>query len=456
MIAHADKTSNNKATPYAEFIAAKQFARHDYGFDSDLSTYPLFDYQAPIVKWACKRGRAAVFADTGLGKTLMQLVWADQVSRHTRKPVLVVAPLAVSLQTALEAEKFGIPANNIRITNYEQIHKHDPSDYAGVVLDESSILKGDGKMRARLNEFAAPLDYRLSCTATPSPNDFMELGTQSEFLGIMSQDEMLAQFFVHDGSETQKWRLKGHGKSRFFEWMATWAVMIRSPADLGFDDSDHVLPPIKYHSHVVDSSREFVLGEQIELTGLVARNNARRESIESRCNSAAQIASTMKGPRLVWCNLNDESALLKSLIPGAVEVKGSDSPEHKEKSLIGFANGEIECLVSKPKIAGFGLNLQVCHQQIFTGLSDSWEQYYQAVRRSWRFGQKNPVDVHIVSAADERDVVENIKRKQAQQNELGAEMTAQMRKFYDREIFQSEREIDVYNPTTPLEVPAWL
>jgi len=452
---------------YQEFIKTKEFKHITGGFDVDSLDYPLFDYQEPIVKWALKRGKAAIFADTGLGKTIMQLAWADQVSLHTNQPVLILAPLAVSSQTIEEGAKYGIYIEKLNtdarvfgpgiyITNYEQLHKVDSSQFAGVALDESSILKGmDGRRRREITEFAENLPYRLSCTATPSPNDFMELGTQSEFLGIMSQVEMLAMFFVNDMSDTGKWRLKGHGQQRFFEWLATWSVVIRKPSDLGFDDSKHELPELVYHSHVIETTPDdglFVNPAQ----GLQERNKARKESIDERVAKAAEIASNIAGPVLVWCHLNDESEKLKNSIINSVEVKGSDKPEHKEKTLIGFAHNEIKCLVTKPKIAGFGMNWQNCSDVIFVGLSDSWEAYYQAVRRCWRFGQTKTVNVHVISADTEGAVVDNIRRKDKQNIELGQSMVKHMKTMMEKEIFSAATEKTEYNANKEMELPKWL
>lgn len=452
---------------YSDFIKNKSFRQVEAGFDAGDMDYPLFDYQEPIVRWALKRGKAAIFADTGLGKTIMQLAWADQVSNHTKGPVLVLAPLAVSNQTIEEGAKYGIHVEKanpgaeffgpgIVITNYEQLHKFNPDDFQGLVLDESSILKGmDGRRRKEITEFGHHIPFRLSCTATPSPNDFMELGTQSEFLGIMSQIEMLAMFFIHDGGDVSKWRLKGHGESKFFQWLATWAVVIRRPEDLGFDGSAHELPPLVYHSHVVETEPEGSLFVEPAM-GLQDRNKARKDSIRDRVAVAAEIANSMDGQVLIWCNLNEESDLLTKSIDGAVEVKGSDKPEHKTNSLIGFAHGDVKSLVSKPKIAGYGLNFQNCNQMIFVGLSDSWESYYQAIRRCWRFGQQKPVHVHVVSADTEGSVVENIQRKDKQNKVLGDRMVEHMKTMMDKSIFSAATTKTEYNPEKQMEIPKWL
>lgn len=451
---------------YREFLKEKEFRHVSAGFEIDDLDYPLFDYQLPIVKWALKRGKAAIFADTGLGKTIMQLAWADQVSLKTNSPVLILAPLAVSNQTIEEGKKYGIYVEKLNadtdcfgpgiyITNYEQLHKVK-SQFKGIVVDESSILKGmDGRRRKEITAFAQNIPYRLSCTATPSPNDFMELGTQAQFLGIMSQIEMLAMFFVNDMSDTGKWRLKGHGQKRFFEWLATWSVVIRMPSDLGFDDSNHVLPELIYHEHIIETDPQDSLFVEPAM-GLQDRNKARKDSVVDRVKMASEIANSIDGPVLVWCNLNDESDRLSDLITNSMEVRGSDKPEYKEKTLIDFAHNKVKCLVTKPKIAGFGMNWQNCNNIIFVGLSDSWESYYQAVRRCWRFGQTKTVHVHVISADTEGAVVDNIKRKDSQNIHLGKEMVKYMKTMMEKEIFSAATEKTEYNPTKTMEIPQWL
>lgn len=451
---------------YSEFIKRKSFSATPTGFDADLKEYPLFDYQHDICRWALMRGRSAIFAETGLGKTLMQLAWADQVARKTGLPVIILAPLAVSDQTIAEGKRFGIHVDkytftdvfgsHIYITNYEQLHNVDAAQFSGVVLDESSILKGmNGKIRQQCTDMFAMTPYRLSCTATPSPNDFMELGTQSEFLGIMSQVEMLAMFFIHDGSDTSKWRLKGHGKRKFFEWLATWAVFISKPSDLGYDDSAHELPPLVFHEHVIESGITDGLFAPIAM-GLLDRNSARRDTVDARVAEAAMIANGIDGQCLIWCHLNDESQALAKLIHEAVEVTGSDDHDVKSSRLLGFSTGEVKKIVSKPKIAGFGMNWQNCNSMVFVGLSDSWEQFYQAVRRCWRYGQKKPVHVHIVSADIEGGVLANIKRKEQQHKKLKAEMIEVMRDKTLAQLGKSSQEKAIYNNDQKMGVPSWV
>lgn len=441
---------------YQDFLAKKAvtpvIAGHEV--DADKLNANLFDFQRAIVKWALKRGRAAIFADTGLGKTLMQTSWAENVHTHTGGDVLIVAPLCVAQQTVREGEKFGIAINycrdeehakpGINITNYEMLERFDLSNFSGVVLDESSIIKNrDGKTRNAIISACQSVPYRLSCTATPSPNDFMELGNQSEFLGIMSMTEMLAMYFINDAGDTGTWVLKGHGKSKFWEWLATWAVVIRSPADLDFDGSRYVLPPLVMHEHVVSSAAEHGLFADIA-TGLMERNKARKESIDDRVSACADVVNASDEQWVIWCHRNEEADKLVAAIPGAVDVSGSDSIEHKEASVHAFLDGEIRVLVSKPKILGSGMNFQNCHNTAFVGLSDSWEQYYQAIRRFYRFGQTKPVNVHVISAESEGAVVANIKRKEEQNATMGAEMVKYMSESMKQEIFGATVEKTEY------------
>lgn len=455
---------------YDDFIARKELDTVPVGFECDESALPagMFEHQTATVKWACRKGRAGVFFDTGLGKTITQLAWADQVQRHTDGYVLILTPLAVAKQTERESVKFQLVATyveresdisepGIYITNYEKLHHFDPGMFAGVVLDESSILKGMmGKVRQQITDAFSGTPYRLSCTATPSPNDFMELGTQSEFLGIMSQTEMLAMFFIHDtGGGTGDWRLKHHGKAKFWKWLSTWCVFLRSPADMGLPAKGYDLPPIQHYQHTIETQATnglFVEPAQ----SLQERNQARRETVEARCRKAAEIVNALDEPAVVWCNLNAESELLTRLIDGAVEVKGGDKDDHKSQAMLDFADAKIKALVTKPKIAGFGMNWQATHHAVFVGLSDSWEAYYQAIRRQWRFGQTKPVHCHVVSADVEGMVVENIRRKDAQHAELSAAMMSHMIDFMKAEVFGAKQEKTDYNPTVEMEIPEWL
>lgn len=441
---------------YQEFIAKKQITPIISGFDVEPESLNknLFDFQRIIVKWALKRGRAAIFADTGLGKTLMQTSWADAVKNHTGGNVIIFAPLCVAHQTVCEGEKFGISINycrdqsgvksGINITNYEMMDKFDLSSFAGVVLDESSIIKNrDGKTRQSIIDGCSSIPYRLSCTATPSPNDFMELGNQAEFLGIMTMTEMLAQYFIHDGGETSKWILKGHGKTKFWEWMSTWAVCIRNPSDLGFDGSRYHLPNLNMIGHVVESNAKFGLFADVAQS-LLERNQARRDSLDDRVAKCAELVNGSNEQWVIWCHLNDESEALAKIIPDSKDVKGSDSIEYKESTIDAFTEGKLRVLITKPSIAGFGMNWQHCHNTAFVGLSDSWEQYYQAIRRFYRFGQTKEVNVHIISAESEGAVVENIKRKEEQNKIMGEQMVNHMKEMMQKEIFGTIRERNDY------------
>lgn len=421
---------------YSEFLNQKKVVDVDTGLSDVPDLNPmLFDFQRDIVRWALRRGRAAIFADCGLGKTPMQLEWANHVPGN----VLIVAPLAVSKQTIREGAKFGISvdgsqdgshSSKITITNYERLQHFNPSEFTGIVLDESSILKSyTGKYRNELIENWGQVPFRLACTATPAPNDFMELGNHAEFIGAMTRTEMLSMFFIHDGSETQNWRLKGHGQSEFWKWICSWAVMIRRPSDLGYDDGKFILPELRIHEVVVpvsetDSQDGFLF--RMPASSLQERQKERKLTTEDRVKKCAEIINGSKEPWLIWCNLNDESDLLTKQIAGAVEVKGSDSNEHKESSLLGFSAGDVLRLVTKPKIAGFGMNWQHCSKVAFVGLSDSYEQFYQAIRRVWRFGQQNPVDCYIITAETEGAVVANIKRKEHDSMLMAEEMVKHM------------------------------
>ena len=437
---------DSASADYQAFLASKRLIAPACGLEGPFDLNPmLFPFQRDIASWALRKGRAAIFADCGMGKTPIQLEWA----RHIPGPVLILAPLAVSKQTIREGEKFGVPVvycktqdecvldgSGINITNYERLDNFTPEEFTGIVLDESSILKAyDGKFRNQIITSFAQTPYRLACTATPAPNDFMELGNHSEFIGTMSRTEMLSMFFVHDGGETQKWRLKGHAQSEFWRWICSWAVMIRKPSDLGYPDGDFILPPLNIHQSSVNVSpgnTETLF--PMEAQTLQERQRARKDSIGERVAEVAKLANELGEQWLIWCNLNAESEAIARAIPDATEVKGSDSQEHKEMALVGFAEGMIRVLVTKPSIAGFGLNFQSCHNVAFVGLSDSYEQFYQAVRRCWRFGQRHPVNVHVITAETEGAVVRNIERKEADAARLAEGMVANMSEITKAEL----------------------
>lgn len=420
---------------YEAFLRAKAPAHPDTGISVDTVHHSLFEWQAAVVKWALRKGRACLFEDCGLGKTLQQLVWAQNVPGD----VLILTPLAVAEQTAAEARRFGINAEvtrdgtksqrgHITITNYERLHRYDVADFRGLVLDESSILKAhDGKTRTAIIEAAQSVPFRLACTATPAPNDHMELANHAEFVGAMTRNEMLARFFVHDGGSTQSWRLKGHARDDFWSWVATWAVMVRTPADLGYDATGYDLPALVTEECHIDTG--IVPEGELFAVAASSMNDQRRARKQTMADRVRAVAGRVNGNDdqwVVWCELNAEGDALADAIAGAVQVSGSDSDDDKARKLAAFQSGDARVIVTKPKIAGFGLNWQHCHRMAFVGLSHSWEQFYQAVRRCWRFGQDREVEVCIVSTDVEAAVLQNIKRKQDSADEMAAEMVSRM------------------------------
>lgn len=427
----------------------------------------MFAFQRDITSWALRRGRAALFAGTGLGKSFMELAWADAIHRVTGKDILHLAPLAVSAQMAREADKFGIVARLARsqsecmagdnITNYQKLDHFDLSKFGGVILDESSILKStDGHYRTKLIEVCASIPFRLAATATPAPNDFMELGNHAEFLGVMSYTDMLATFFTHDNGDTQKWRLKGHAEDEFWKWMASWAVMLRRPSDLGYEDGAYQLPPLNQYQHhvAVDYAPSLDTGMlfPMEAASLQERIAARRDTVAERVALAASLTPTDR-PFVWWCNLNAESEALVRAIPGAVETKGSDTDDVKERKLTDFSEGRTRVLITKPSVAGFGMNWQHCADTGFVGLNDSFEQVYQAIRRFWRFGQAKPVNVHFIAAETEGAVVANLRRKEADAERMAAAMVRHMADLSSQQVRGSVRTVPNYNPTQPLVLP---
>lgn len=456
---------------YSEFLARKAISDPMTGL-TDIPDLPeaMFPHQRDIVTWALRRGRAALFAGTGLGKSLMELAWAQAVHTATGKDILHLAPLAVSAQLVREAAKFGIPAKavasqsdcgpGINITNYQKLDHFDITAFGGVILDESSILKNvDGHYRTKLIEACQRIPFRLAATATPAPNDFMELGNHAEFLGVMSYTDMLATFFVHDGGETQKWRLKGHAENEFWKWMASWAVMLRKPSDLGYPNEGYDLPPLKFEQHIVAAEYQpnadtgFLFPMQAET--LQERIAARRSTVADRCELAARVTPADK-PFVWWCNLNAEAEALASLIPGAVNLHGGLKDSEKERIILEFLDGSIRVLVSKPSLCGFGMNFQHCADTGFVGLNDSFEQFYQAVRRFWRFGQTKPVTCHIIASELEGATVANIKRKEADADRMAASMVLHMADLSSMAIRGSVRDTPNYNPQQPVRLPAFL
>lgn len=460
---------------YAGFVAGKMHSR-SVGGVKPVALHPsLFDFQRTLIEWALETGRCGIFADCGLGKTLMQLVWADNVVRHTNRPVLLLTPLAVSAQTAQEAERFGIDARRcldgkhdgsarILIANYERLHYFTREDFGGVVCDESSILKSfEGATKAAVTEFLRVIPYRLLCTATAAPNDYIELGTSSEALGYMGYMDMLSRFFKNDQSsikpllnrdnsgrrmhnETQ-WRLKGHAEEHFWRWVCSWSRAVRKPSDVGGDDSRFVLPRLIEREHAV-TPRKLRDGELFAFAavGLAEQREERNRTVKERCEKVAELCDS-SDQHLVWCHLNKEGNLLESLIDGAVQVSGSDSDEEKEAAFLAFAAGECRTLITKPSIGAWGLNFQNCaHETYFP--SHSFEQYYQAIRRCWRFGQTRDVTVDLVVTDGDAGVLANLQRKAAQADTMFASM---VRSMHDALGIDTTR-----NFTTKQEVPSWL
>lgn len=463
------------APTYAEFLIAKSHTANDYGFEPVWMPDFLFDFQKALVEWSLARGRSAIFADCGLGKTPMQLVWAENIVRKENRPVLILTPLAVSAQTIREAVKFDIECRRswdgtvqapITITNYERLHHFNSADFAGVVCDESSILKNfDGSTKAAVTEFLRTIPYRLLCTATASPNDYIELGTSSEALGVLGYMDMLNRFFrneqntskpvlyLHRGMnlakvrESAKWRFKHHAEQAFWRWVCSWARALRRPSDLDYADDGFILPPLTERETVIPCSRPLDGRLFVEpAMSLAEQRQERRLTIRERCEEVAAKVDHDQ-PAIVWCHLNEEGDLLERLIPDALQVKGSQSDEEKEARLLSFVNQEARVLVIKPQIGAFGLNLQHCaHITLFP--SHSYEQYYQGVRRCWRFGQKREVVVDIVTTEGEFGVLKNLQRKATAADHMFTQLVQHQ---------NDELHINRENPyVMEEEVPAWL
>lgn len=456
---------------YHDFLARKAIDDPMTGF-VDIPELPasLFPHQRDIVTWALRRGRAALFAGTGLGKSLMELAWAQAINTVTGKDILHLAPLAVSAQMAREADKFGIPARvvtkqsecqpGINITNYQKLDHFDLSRFGGVILDESSILKNSqGHYRTRLIEACHHIPFRLAATATPAPNDFTELGNHAEFLGVMKLTDMQATFFKHDGGSTQNWYLKGHAENEFWRWMASWAVMLRKPSDLGYPNDGYDLPPLRFEQHIVaaDYAPNIDMGMLFPMQAetLQERIAARRSTVEARCKMAAEITPPDR-PFTWWCNLNSEAEMLARMIPGAANLHGGLTDDQKEAIIADFLDGRTRVLVSKPSICGFGLNFQHCADTGFVGLNDSFEQFYQAVRRFWRFGQTKPVTAHIIASELEGTTVANIKRKETDADRMAAAMVMHMADLTSAAIKGSSRDVPDYNPQFPVQLPSFV
>lgn len=459
---------------YAAFLSTKRVKVKQYGKSilRDAIHPKLFDFQKDTVLWAVRRGRSAVFLDTGLGKTFVQLEWARLMGEKT----LIIAPLSVARQTMREAPKIDQSIQYVRqqedlkeglvfITNYEMIDRFDMSQFGAVVLDESSILKAlAGATRRKLTDACENIPFRLCCTATPAPNDYTEIGNHAEFLGICSREEMLAQFFINANKEhtynidgksyTRKgsnaagteWRLRHHAEEKFFEWLASWSLTIMKPSDLGYDDDGFILPGLQIHPHFVKS--DYTPPDQLfftKLHGIEDRSNVRRSTIEDKYTVLEDLIHDSQDQWIIWCGLDDESKLLASQIPGAVEVKGSDSPDSKARAFEDFQDGKFQFLVTKPKIGGMGMNFQNAHKMIFLGMNDSWEMYYQAIRREWRFRQEYPVDVHLILSSLEEEIYTNIMRKDAMAQRLRLRLIDKIRSYEGDQLKMNDDTIyDTY------------
>lgn len=437
---------------YDDFLKQKEYKDNQVGFEPIWLPDCLFDFQRYLVSWAIRMGRCSLFEDCGLGKTLQLLVWAENVIRKTNGKVLVITPLAVSKQTVREGVKFGVKVNHsrdgklkkgINVTNYHQLHKFDPSDFDGVVLDESSIIKNsDGKTRVLLTKFMSSIPYRLLCTATPAPNDYMELGTSAEALGVMKRNQMLGMFFANDGDSTQKWTLKGHARSTFWRWVGTWARAIQKPSDLGFEDKKFVLPSLNLVHHRVKSIADKGLFP-ISAVSLSSQRVEKNKSLKSRCNKVVDLIGDTS---IIWCHLNSEGDLLNKLIKDSVQISGSDKDQYKEEMLDAFSLGQIKTLITKPSIAGFGLNWQHCNNVVYFP-SHSHEQYYQAIRRCWRFGQKREVTCNLVYSEAEGRIVSNMIRKEKQAIEMYHGIIQEMNQSI---------KLTTNKGNITIEVPTWL
>ncbi len=451
---------------YNEFISNKSQEGIKCGFEPVFMPDILFDFQKELTQWAIRKGRGAIFADCGLGKTFMQLVWAENIVRKTNKRVLILTPLSVSFQTVLEAEKLGIEAKQRRegikykdkivITNYERLHYFDKNDFIAVVCDESSILKNfNGETRTAVTEFMRKMPYRLLCTATAAPNDYIELGTSSEALGYMGYTDMLSRFFKRDSAfcrvsnrAGQGWIMKKYAEKDFWRWVCSWARALRKPSDMGFNDDKFKLPKLITKEHIVKAETPTPgMLFNMPVVSLQEQKEELRRTLNERCEKAAETINNKDSSAVAWCHLNYESNLLKKLIDDSVEVIGSDTDEKKEEAFKSFAKGEIKAMVTKPTIAGFGLNWQHCNIQTFFP-SHSYEQYYQAIRRCWRFGQKNDVEVNLIFTSGQRKVLDNLKRKSKNADDMFSMLVKMMYKG-----LEIKRSNDYVNE---MEVPEWL
>jgi hypothetical protein len=462
---------------YLTFLDARRQEHENSGFKPIWLPDTLMDFQAYMTEWAIVKGRSALLEDCGLGKTFQQLVWAENVVRYTNRPVLILAPLAVTQQTAREAAKFGIEARvshdgsvypGVNITNYEKLHYFNHTDFAGCVCDESAILKSfDGTRRKQITDFMRKMSYRLLCTATAAPNEYTELGTSSEALGYLSYHDMLSRFFKNNQNDSisarmfkngrvvrgqlddnAKWRFKGHAEVPFWQWICSWARAVRKPSDIGFDDGQFILPPLVEYQHLVHA-KTLPQGKLFALPaiGLAEQREERRRTIDERCGMAAELVNKTEKAAVVWCHLNDEGDLLEDLIPDSVQISGKDDDDAKEEKILAFLDGKARVLVTKGKIGAWGLNFQHCaHSVSFP--THSFEEYYQSIRRFYRFGQKQSVRSDIVTTEGEKAVLANLQRKSVAADKMFADLTAHM-----NNALHIDRSSD---PTTAEEIPSWL
>lgn len=476
---------------YADFVNGKLSRVPPTGLSVVPPLSPsLFPFQHDLVTWALRRGRCAIFADTGLGKTRQELEWARCVAESTGGRVLILAPLAVGAQTVREAEKIGVLAMQARygsdiddasprcdggpmsepvriyVTNYDRIHHFDASAFVGVVCDESSVIKNsDSKTFATLTEMFSATPFRLCATATPSPNDYTELGTHAEFLGICTKEEMLAEYFCHDGGETQTWRLKGHARVAFWRWVAGWAALIRKPSDFGYSDEGYDLPPLTITQHTIasestgpivnDKNQAMLFAEPAKT--LTERRAARKSSLAPRVQRCVDVVLAEPHEAwIIWCELNAEADALADALPSAVEIRGSDDATLKESRLVAFGAGEFRIMITKPSIAGWGLNWQHAARMCFVGVKDSYESTYQAIRRCWRFGQTREVHVHVFASDLEGEVVKNLERKEKDAHAMAEALSAETREVVRAEILGQKRQTNDYAANTKAQVPSWL
>ena len=454
---------------YDKFLASKCKRAIPTGFKTKNMNPNMKPFQADATEWFCRLGRASCNSFTGSGKSLMELVFCEQSVLHTGKDALILCPLAVAQQTKREAEKFGIGVDvtvcressdvkrGINLLNYERLHKIDTMRFGVVSLDEASVLKHIGsKTRQQVIDAFPHAQYKLPATATPAPNDHMELGNQSEFCGWMTRSEMLATFFVHDSGDTAKWRLRGHAEAEFWKWMASWSMMMRSPADLGYDDSEYRLPPINFHEHVIETTPGHGMLFSVEAKTLNEQRDARRDTVEERAQLVADLANRSSEPWIIWCDLNIESDTVTKMIPDAIEINGSHSTEEKENRLEAFSSCKTRVLVSKASICGWGLNWQHCPNANFLGMSHSFESYYQAIRRIYRFGQKRPVNIHVTVSDRDAAILKNIHRKELDFNRMIDGMVNAMKDETRNNIHSGRIDRTNYAPTRPMALPSWL